>query len=162
MPGSSAQNYQATVAWINRQSGLGPHGIWWENSERLREDYGGRWNVQRRCAKVMQRKIRDATTSPEIDADWNAIRGGRWFVPVGGGIGKVLAIGNQAFIGIVLVYRNVVGPTTVPSPKWTMNVQLALLIPKQRSKRNCPRRRFAAETSFKHCAPCSFVLVGYA
>ena len=85
---------------------------------------------------MIQRRIRDATTSPEIDADWNAISGGRWFVPVGGGIGKGFTIGKQSFIGSVLVYRNVVGTTMVPSPKWTMNVQLALLFPKQRSKRN--------------------------
>ena len=85
---------------------------------------------------MIKGRIRDATTSPEIDADWNAISGDRWFVPVGGGIGVGFTIGKQSFIDSVLFYRNVGDPITVPSPKETMNVQLALLFPKQRSKRN--------------------------
>ena len=76
------------------------------------------------------------TTEPEIDANWNAAKGNRWFVPVGGGAGKVFRIGRQSLAGTVLVYRNVTPAATIPSPKWQVIGALTLLFPKRKSKTN--------------------------
>jgi hypothetical protein len=73
------------------------------------------------------------TTQPEIDANWDAARGSGWFVPLGGGIGKVCRMGRQSFAGTLLVYRNVARVDTIPSPKWQVIAALTFLFPKGES-----------------------------
>jgi len=74
------------------------------------------------------------TTEPEIDANWNAANGNRWFVPVGGGAGKVFKVGRQSLAGTVLVYRNVTPAATIPSPKWQVIGALTFLFPRGKSE----------------------------
>jgi hypothetical protein len=71
------------------------------------------------------------STQPEIDANWNEKSEDRWLVPVGGGIGKIFSIGKQSLDGTLLFYRNVVRPEMIPSAKWQLTAQLALLYPKK-------------------------------
>jgi hypothetical protein len=72
------------------------------------------------------------STQPEIDANWNGMSENRWLVPVGGGIGKIFSVGKQSLDGTLLLYRNVVRPAMIPSAKWQMTAQLALLYPKKK------------------------------
>jgi len=48
------------------------------------------------------------TTSPIITANWEADSNNRWTLPVGGGIGRVLKIGDQPVNAQVNAYYNVV------------------------------------------------------
>ncbi|HLN28989.1 MAG TPA: hypothetical protein VK395_14675 [Gemmataceae bacterium] len=50
------------------------------------------------------------TTSPIITANWEADSNNRWTLPVGGGIGRVLKIGDQPVNAQVNAYYNVVTP----------------------------------------------------
>jgi hypothetical protein len=72
------------------------------------------------------------STQPEIDANWNRMSENRWLVPVGGGVGKIFSVGKQSLDGTLLFYRNVVRPEMIPSAKWQMTAQLALLYPKKK------------------------------
>jgi hypothetical protein len=76
------------------------------------------------------------TTQPEIDANRNAARGDDWFVPLGGGVGKIFTIGRQSFAGTLLVYRNVARAETEPSSKWQVVAALTVLFPKGKSETN--------------------------
>jgi hypothetical protein len=68
------------------------------------------------------------TWQPTMTANWEATDGGRWVVPVGGGIGRIMRIGPQpANIGLQF-YGNTVHPPGA-SP-WGMRIQIALLYPK--------------------------------
>ena len=63
-------------------------------------------------------------SSPVITANWNASRGERWLVPLGGGIGKIYLVRKNA-IGIeVQAFYNVIHPETLPSPDWTLRFQV--------------------------------------
>jgi hypothetical protein len=68
------------------------------------------------------------TTSPIITADWEAIKGNKWTVPVGGGFGKVFRIGKLPFNANLSAYSNVIRPD--PGADWTLRMQIALLLPK--------------------------------
>ena len=70
-----------------------------------------------------------ATTSPDITANWKADSNDRWTVPIGGGIGKIFTIGDQALNGQMQAFYNVVSPDNVGG-NWTIRVQLQLLFPK--------------------------------
>jgi len=76
------------------------------------------------------------STQPEIDANWNEMSKNRWLVPVGGGIGKIFRVGKQSLDGTLLFYRNVVRPDMIPSAKWQMTAQVALLYPKKKSNQD--------------------------
>jgi len=63
-----------------------------------------------------------------ITANWKASSGQRWTVPLGGGVGKLLKIGNQAINVRTEAYYNVVTPDAGPDWSWGFTIQL--LFPK--------------------------------
>lgn len=67
-------------------------------------------------------------SAPIITANWMAPSGDEWTVPLGGGVGKVFYVGEQAFNASVQAYYNVEKPTG--GADWTLRVQLQLLLPK--------------------------------
>jgi hypothetical protein len=50
------------------------------------------------------------TTAPIITANWNAVSGQQWTVPVGGGFGRVFKIDGQAYNASAQAYYNAVRP----------------------------------------------------
>jgi hypothetical protein len=63
-----------------------------------------------------------------LTANWNASSGQRWTVPLGGGVGKLLKIGNQAINVRTEAYYNVAKPDSAPNWQWGFTVQF--LFPK--------------------------------
>jgi hypothetical protein len=68
------------------------------------------------------------TTAPIITADWEASSGNVWTVPFGGGVGRIMKIGNQPVNIQTEFFGNAKYPTG-GSP-WGMRLQIALLFPK--------------------------------
>jgi opacity protein-like surface antigen len=66
--------------------------------------------------------------SPIITANWNAPSGQKWTVPVGGGLGRVFKVDDQAYNASVQVYYNAIRPNNTAD--WNLRVSLALLFPK--------------------------------
>jgi len=67
------------------------------------------------------------TWQPTITANWEANDGGRWVVPVGGGIGRIMRLGFQPVNVGLQFYGNAVHPPGA-SP-WAMRLQIAFLFP---------------------------------
>jgi len=63
-----------------------------------------------------------------ITANWDADSRNRWLVPLGGGIGKFLMIGNQPMMARLEGYYNVERP--VGAPNWSVNFLVRFLFPK--------------------------------
>jgi hypothetical protein len=63
-----------------------------------------------------------------ITANWEADSDQRWTVPLGGGVGKLLKIGNQAINVRTEAYYNVEKPDSAPDWQWGFTVQF--LFPK--------------------------------
>jgi hypothetical protein len=63
-----------------------------------------------------------------ITANWQADSSNRWTVPLGGGVGKLLKIGNQAINVRTEAYYNVEKPDSAPDWQWGFTVQF--LFPK--------------------------------
>jgi len=70
------------------------------------------------------------TSAPIINGNWRAADGDKWLMPVGGGIGRVTTLGRAPINWQVSAYANVIRPDTLPSPRWQLRLQLALLYPK--------------------------------
>ena len=68
------------------------------------------------------------TSAPIITANWEASRGNVWTVPYGGGVGRIMKIGNQPVNIQAEFFGNAKHPTG-DSP-WGMRLQIALLFPK--------------------------------
>jgi len=68
------------------------------------------------------------TWQPTLTANWEATNGGRWVVPFGGGIGRIMKLGFQPVNLTMQVYGNAVHPPGA-SP-WGMRLQIAFLFPK--------------------------------
>jgi len=68
------------------------------------------------------------TSAPIITANWEASRGNVWTVPFGGGVGRIMKIGNQPVNIQAEFFGNAKHPTG-DSP-WGMRLQIALLFPK--------------------------------
>jgi hypothetical protein len=68
------------------------------------------------------------TWQPTLTANWEATNGGRWVVPFGGGVGRIMKIGFQPVNVTAQFYANAVHPQGT-SP-WGMRVQIAFLFPK--------------------------------
>ena len=68
-------------------------------------------------------------TQPILTANWEATNGGRWVVPFGGGIGRVMRLGMQPVHVQLGFYGNAVHPANA-SP-WSMRVMFVLLFPKK-------------------------------
>lgn len=69
-------------------------------------------------------------SQPIITANWEATNGGRWVVPFGGGIGRVMRLGMQPVNLQLGFYGNAIHPPNA-SP-WSMRVMFALLFPKRK------------------------------
>jgi hypothetical protein len=68
------------------------------------------------------------TWQPTLTANWEADNGGRWVVPLGGGIGRIMKLGFQPVSLTAQVYGNAVHPPGT-SP-WGLRLQIAFLFPK--------------------------------
>jgi hypothetical protein len=60
---------------------------------------------------------------PQLSADWKASPGERWLVPVGGGVGKAVALGRQDAVFSAFCYRNIARPTGAPVWQFQFGVQ---------------------------------------
>ena len=67
-------------------------------------------------------------SAPIITADWRETNGGRWVIPFGGGVGRIMRLGFQPVNLQAQFYGNAVHPPGA-SP-WAMKLQLAFLFPK--------------------------------
>ena len=67
-------------------------------------------------------------TAPIITADWRETNGGRWVVPFGGGVGRIMRLGFQPVNLQAQLYGNAVHPPGA-SP-WALKMQIAFLFPK--------------------------------
>jgi hypothetical protein len=63
-----------------------------------------------------------------ITANWDADSSNRWVIPLGGGFGKMFAIGEQKMNSKIEVYYNVKKPTGAPD--WSLNWTLQFLFPR--------------------------------
>lgn len=72
------------------------------------------------------------TSSPICTVDWNGDRGQKWTVPVGGGLGRVFAIGRQPVNVSAQLYYNAIRP--VNSPSWDLRLSFSLLFPTHKTK----------------------------
>jgi hypothetical protein len=70
------------------------------------------------------------TSGPILNANWNAGTRNVCLVPFGGGVGRIFKMGFQPVNGQVSAYCNAVRPDTIPSPRWQLRMQLALLFPR--------------------------------
>ena len=65
---------------------------------------------------------------PKITADWEAHRSDRWTVPIGGGVGKILRIGQLPLDAQLGAYYTVVRPDN--GPQWALRAQLQFVFPR--------------------------------
>jgi hypothetical protein len=72
------------------------------------------------------------TWQPTLTANWKATTGGRWVVPMGGGVGRIMRLGAQPVNLTAQFYGNAVHPPG-GSP-WGMRLQIAFLFPKMPKK----------------------------
>jgi hypothetical protein len=68
------------------------------------------------------------TWQPTLTANWEATNGNTWTVPFGGGLGRIMKIGNQPLSLTAQFYGNAVHPAGTPA--WSMRLQIAFLFPK--------------------------------
>jgi hypothetical protein len=68
------------------------------------------------------------TTQPILTANWEVSNNGRWVVPLGGGVGRIMKLGFQPVNISVQAYGNAVHPPGA-SP-WGVRASFALLFPK--------------------------------
>lgn len=69
------------------------------------------------------------TTSPIITSNWQAANGDeQWTVPIGGGFGRVFAIGEQKVNASLQAFWNVVRPDGAGN--WTLRAQFQFLFPR--------------------------------
>jgi hypothetical protein len=67
-------------------------------------------------------------TDMVITANWEANNSNRWTVPVGGGVGRIFNIGDQAINAKLEAYYNVDKPDGAPD--YSVSLQFAFLFPK--------------------------------
>jgi len=67
------------------------------------------------------------TTSPLITANWKAPAGQKWTVPLGGGVGRVFHVGQQAMNAQLQAFSNTQHPDG--AAKWSLRFQLQFLFP---------------------------------
>jgi hypothetical protein len=68
-------------------------------------------------------------TDMVITANWDAPSDQQWTVPLGGGVGKLFKIGNQAMNARTEAYYNVEKPDSAPEWQWGFTIQF--LFPKK-------------------------------
>ena len=67
-------------------------------------------------------------TAPIVTANWRAAGNGRWIVPLGGGVGRIMKVGFQPVNISAQFYGNAVYPLGTSS--WCMKLSIALLFPR--------------------------------
>jgi hypothetical protein len=72
------------------------------------------------------------TSSPEITANWIAT-GNKWTVPVGGGVSRVVRIGELPLKLEVAAYYNAIRPTASQDP-WQLQATLTFIFPGQQTQ----------------------------
>ncbi len=68
------------------------------------------------------------TSTPTMTADWNADSDERWTIPVGGGFGKLVRVGEMPLDLKLQGFYNVEKPDTAGD--WTLQFQIKMLFPK--------------------------------
>ena len=68
------------------------------------------------------------TSSPIISADWEASSSERWTVPLGGGFGRIFAIGKQPVNAQMQAFYNIEKPDIAGD--WGLRLQFQLMFPK--------------------------------
>ena len=68
-------------------------------------------------------------TSPIVTANWRASSGNQWVVPLGGGVGRIMKLGNQPVNILAQLYGNAVHPEG--AAPWSMRLQIQFLYPKK-------------------------------
>jgi hypothetical protein len=69
------------------------------------------------------------TWQPTLTANWEgSSQQGRWTVPFGGGLGRIMKLGNQPVLLTSQFYGNAVHPAGTPA--WSMKLQISFLFPK--------------------------------
>jgi hypothetical protein len=66
-------------------------------------------------------------SAPIVTANWNAERGDRWLIPVGGGIGRKFNLADRQWRMSAQFYGNAVRPEGAPS--WTFRFAVTAVIP---------------------------------
>lgn len=66
-------------------------------------------------------------SSPTIVADWNATEGEQWFVPVGGGLGRIWIVGGNGLSFEIQAFYSFIHPETLPFPDWSMRFQVQFI-----------------------------------
>jgi hypothetical protein len=69
------------------------------------------------------------TSSPIITSNWEADSDNKWTVPLGGGVGRVFRVGEQAMNAQMAAYYNVENPDDI-GPDWQLRLQLQFLFPR--------------------------------
>jgi hypothetical protein len=72
------------------------------------------------------------SSSPEITANWIA-NGNKWAVPIGGGVSKVIRIGEQPLNLGLFAYYNAIRPTAGEDP-WQLQATLTFIFSEQRRR----------------------------
>ena len=65
-----------------------------------------------------------------IDTNWEAESDDQWLVPFGGGVGKIVNVGNRPVDFQVQGFYNAIHPENLPYPDWSLRLQVKLLFPK--------------------------------
>jgi hypothetical protein len=68
---------------------------------------------------------------PVFSADWKVGRGERWLVPIGGGIGKAVALGAQNAVFSAYCNRNIARPIGAPEWQFQFGVQFEFKKPRK-------------------------------
>jgi len=68
------------------------------------------------------------TSSPVVNANWEAASGEQWTVPLGLGYGKIFKLGNTPVNGQISLYHNVKRRTD--DAEWQLRVQLQFMFPR--------------------------------
>jgi hypothetical protein len=72
------------------------------------------------------------SSSPEIKANWIA-NGNKWTVPVGGGVSKVIRIGDQPLKLGLFAYYNAIRPTASEDP-WQLQATLTFIFSERQAR----------------------------
>jgi hypothetical protein len=71
------------------------------------------------------------SSAPTVTANWEAKDGGRWVVPFGGGVGRIMKLGFQPVNISARFNGNAIHPATgFASSPWSMQLQIAFLFPR--------------------------------
>ena len=66
--------------------------------------------------------------SPVITANWKAESGQKWTIPIGGGVGKIIHVGQLPINLQIQAFWDVAHPDN--GPRWSLRPQIQLLFPR--------------------------------